>query len=131
MSDVSYIGEAVKLAANYFNLVGIEVYPLNTEEYAYIHDCGADYVCVYQETYNTDTYERIHLSGNKRIYPYRFNSQERAIKGGMRGAAFGALLGLDDFRKMPLLLESTPTLYKEISTCRDFFFSSKAATVYQ
>lgn len=99
MSDVSYIGEAVKLAANYFNLVGIEVYPLNTEEYAYIHDCGADYVCVYQETYNTDTYERIHLSGNKRIYPYRFNSQERAIKGGMRGAAFGALLGLDDFRK--------------------------------
>lgn len=47
MSDVNYIGEAVKLAANYFNLVGIEIYPLNTEEYAYIHDCGADYVCVY------------------------------------------------------------------------------------
>ncbi len=31
--------------------------------------------------------------------PYRVNAQERALKGGMRGVGFGALLGLDDFRK--------------------------------
>lgn len=99
MSSVEYIGEAVKLAAKYFNLVGIEIYPLNTDEYEYLHKCGADYVCVYQETYNTDKYEEMHLRGSKRIYPYRFNAQERALKGGMRGVAFGALLGLDDFRK--------------------------------
>lgn len=99
MSSVEYIGEAVKLAAKYFNLIGIEIYPLNTDEYEYLHKCGADYVCVYQETYNTDKYEEMHLRGSKRIYPYRFNAQERALKGGMRGVAFGALLGLDDFRK--------------------------------
>ena len=29
----------------------------------------------------------------------RVNAQERALKGGMRGVGFGALLGLDDFRK--------------------------------
>lgn len=98
-SDVAYIGEAVKLAARYFALVGIEIYPLNSEEYRYLHQCGADYVCVYQETYNPVKYERMHLSGPKRIYPYRFNAQERALLGGMRGVAFGALLGLDDFRK--------------------------------
>lgn len=98
-SGVEYIGEAVKLAAEYFDLVGIEIYPLNSDEYAYLHECGADYVCVYQETYNTKKYERMHLSGPKRIYPYRFNAQERALKGGMRGVAFGALLGLSDFRK--------------------------------
>lgn len=99
MSDVEYIGEAVKLAAKLFALVGIEIYPLNTDEYEYLHECGADYVCVYQETYNPVKYEQLHLSGPKRIYPYRFNAQERALKGGMRGVAFGALLGLDDFRK--------------------------------
>ena len=99
MSSVEYIGEAVKLAAKYFTTVGIEIYPLNTEEYAYLHSCGADFVSVYQETYNPVKYEQVHLSGHKRIYPYRFNAQERAIKGGMRGVAFGALLGLDDFRK--------------------------------
>ncbi|WMI80572.1 2-iminoacetate synthase ThiH [Anaerotignum sp. MB30-C6] len=98
-SDVKYIGEAVKLATKYFALVGIEIYPLNTDEYAFLHECGADYVCVYQETYNTDKYEEMHLSGPKRIYPYRFYAQERALKGGMRGVAFGALLGLGDFRK--------------------------------
>ncbi|BFL48325.1 2-iminoacetate synthase ThiH [Lactonifactor longoviformis] len=98
-SGVDYIGEAVRLAAKYFALVGIEIYPLNSDEYAYLHACGADYVCVYQETYQPEKYERLHLSGPKRIFPYRFNAQERALKGGMRGVAFGALLGLDDFRK--------------------------------
>lgn len=99
MSDVKYIGEAVRLAKKYFNSISLEIYPLNTEEYEYMHECGADYVCVYQETYNTDKYEKMHLSGHKRIFPYRFYAQERALKAGMRGVACGALLGLDDFRK--------------------------------
>ncbi|MDO0823541.1 2-iminoacetate synthase ThiH [Desulfosporosinus nitroreducens] len=98
-SGVEYIGEAVRLAAKYFSTVGIEIYPLNTDEYAFIKDSGADFVSVYQETYNTNKYEQVHLSGPKRIFPYRFNSQERALAGGVRGVAFGALLGLDDFRK--------------------------------
>lgn len=98
-SSVEYIGEAVKLAAKYFRNVGIEIYPLNSDEYRYLNQCGADFVSVYQETYNTDKYEQVHLSGHKRVFPYRFYAQERALLGGMRGVAFGALLGLDDFRK--------------------------------
>lgn len=99
MSGIEYIGEAVKLASKYFSTVGIEIYPLNSDEYTYLHQCGADFVSVYQETYNPDKYEQVHLTGPKRIFPYRFHSQERALLGGMRGVAFGALLGLDDFRK--------------------------------
>lgn len=98
-SNVEYIGETITLATKYFKTVGIEIYPLNIDEYAYLHQCGADFVSVYQETYNTDTYEKYHLWGSKRIFPYRFHAQERAILGGMRGVSFGALLGLDDFRK--------------------------------
>lgn len=99
MSSVEYIGEACKIARKYFKVVGLEVYPMNSDEYAYLHKCGADYVTVFQETYNSDKYETLHLSGHKRIYPYRLNAQERALKGGMRGVGFAALLGLDDFRK--------------------------------
>ena len=99
MSDVKYIGEACKIARKYFKVVGLEVYPMNTDEYAYVHECGADFVNVYQETYNSDKYETLHLSGHKRIFPYRFYAQERAVMGGMRGVSFAALLGLDDFRK--------------------------------
>ena len=99
MSDVKYIGEACKIARKYFKVIGLEVYPMNSDEYAYLHECGADYVTVFQETYNSDKYETLHLAGHKRIFPYRLNAQERALKGGMRGVGFAALLGLDDFRK--------------------------------
>ena len=99
MSDVSYIGEACKLARKYFRMVGLEIYPVNVDEYQYLHQCGADYVTVFQETYDPEKYETLHLLGHKRVWHYRFDAQDRAIKGGMRGVAFSALLGLSDFRK--------------------------------
>ncbi len=98
-STVEYIGRACQIARKYFRVVGLEVYPMNSDEYAHLHQCGADYVTVFQETYNSDKYETLHLAGHKRIFPYRFNAQERALMGGMRGVGFAALLGLDDFRK--------------------------------
>ena len=98
-SDVTYIGEAVKIARKYFKNIGIEIYPVNVDEYKYLHECGVDYVTVFQETYNTDKYETLHLMGHKRVWPYRFDAQERALMGGMRGVGFAALLGLSDFRK--------------------------------
>ena len=99
MSDVKYIGEACKLARKYFRMVGVEIYPVNTDEYHYLHECGVDYVTVFQETYDNVKYETLHLMGHKRVWPYRFDAQERALRGGMRGAGFSALLGLSDFRK--------------------------------
>lgn len=98
-SSIEYIGEACKLARKYFRMVGIEIYPVNTEDYKYLHECGVDYVTVFQETYNSERYEQLHLMGHKRVFPYRFEAQERALMGGMRGIACSALLGLSDFRK--------------------------------
>lgn len=99
MSDVRYIGDACRLARRYFRVVGLEVYPMDSADYAYLHQCGADFVTVFQETYDPDKYGQLHLGGRKRIFPYRFNAQERALRGGMRGVGFAALLGLDDFRR--------------------------------
>ena len=39
-SDVKYIGEAVKIARKYFRNIGIEIYPVNVDEYQYLHECG-------------------------------------------------------------------------------------------
>lgn len=99
MSNVEYIGEACKIAKKYFKVIGLEVYPMDSKDYKYLHECGADFVTVFQETYNSDKYLTLHLGGRKRIFPYRFNAQERALMGGIRGVGFAALLGLDDFRK--------------------------------
>ncbi len=99
MSDVKYIGEAVKCAKKYFKMIGLEIYPVNAEDYAYLHACGADYVTVFQETYDLSRYAQLHLGGHKRVFPYRICAQERALMGGMRGVGFAALLGLADFRQ--------------------------------
>lgn len=99
VSTVEYIGQAVATARKYFSTIGVEVYPMNTDEYAYLKSQGADFVSVYQETYDPVKYAEQHLSGSKRVFPYRFYAQERAVMAGMRGVSFGALLGLDDFRK--------------------------------
>ena len=47
---------------------------------------------VFQETYDNVKYETLHLMGHKRVFPYRFEAQERALMGGMRGVGFSALL---------------------------------------
>ena len=98
-SPISYIGRACELAKKYFKVVGVEVYPANVDDYAYLRECGCDYVTVFQETYNWENYKTLHLLGNKSIFPYRLETQERALRGGMRGVGLAALLGLDDFRK--------------------------------
>ncbi len=99
MSGVDYIADACRIAREYFKMVGVEVYPMNSDEYRKLREAGADYVTVFQETYNPEKYGKLHLGGHKRVFPYRVNAQECALMGGMRGVAFAALLGLDDFRK--------------------------------
>ena len=72
MSDVKYIGEACKLARKYFRMVGVEIYPVNTDEYRYLHECGVDYVTVFQEQKRSeDGLCVLHQSGKCRLLPVR------------------------------------------------------------
>ncbi|NLY09637.1 MAG: 2-iminoacetate synthase ThiH [Tissierellia bacterium] len=112
-SDVEYIARACALAAERFRLVGVEIYPINSDEYAVLRAAGCDYVTVFQETYQPDIYGDLHLGGFKRIFPYRFNAQERALMGGMRGVGFAALLGLADWRRDALATGLHATLIQK------------------
>ncbi len=98
-SGTDYIADLVSMASEHFSSVGLEVYPLNTDEYRRMRMLGADHVTVFQETYDRERYSQLHPSGRKRVFPYRFDSQERALRAGMRGVAFAPLLGLSDFRR--------------------------------
>lgn len=123
MSDVNYIGETCKIAKKYFKMIGLEVYPMNTKDYQYLRECGADYITVFQETYDSDKYDVLHPAGHKRIYPYRLNSQERALIGGMRGVGFAALLGLADFRKDAFATGLHASLIQKKYPHAEIFFS--------
>jgi len=98
-SSVSYIKECVGVLKKYFRSISIEIYPLETQEYAELVEAGVDGFTIYQEVYNEDMYKLLHLKGPKRDHRYRLDAPERACEAKMRSVNIGALLGLDDWRK--------------------------------
>lgn len=98
-SSKEYIGEAIEILKDKFPSIGIEVYPMETEDYKYIVEKGVEGLTVYQETYDEDIYKKVHIKGPKSNYRFRLDAPERGAKAGMRTLSIGALLGLNDFRK--------------------------------
>lgn len=95
-SSVEYIAKACQIAKKYFKTIGVEVYPANIEDYKKLKSAGADFVTVFQESYNKEAYDFYHPFGHKRSFYYRLDTQERALRAGFRGVGFGALFGLSD-----------------------------------
>ncbi len=98
-TPVSYIRDCVEVLKQYFTSISIEIYPLETEEYAELIRAGVDGLTVYQEVYDEDVYDEVHLSGPKKDYRYRLDAPERGCQAGMRNVNIGSLLGLSDWRK--------------------------------
>lgn len=98
-TPVSYIKSCVEVLKDYFSSISIEVYPLDTEEYAELIEAGVDGLTLYQETYDEEVYMEVHLKGPKRNYRYRLDAPERACMASMRCVNIGALLGLNDWQK--------------------------------
>ncbi|MCC6490343.1 MAG: 2-iminoacetate synthase ThiH [Candidatus Hydrogenedentes bacterium] len=92
------IADAVSVAREYFPSVAVEVYSLEQEQYEEFCRRGLDGVTIYMETYDRETYGRVHLLGQKKDYLYRLNASERAGRAGVRRLSVGALLGLFDWR---------------------------------
>lgn len=98
-TPVSYIIDAVKVIKKYFDSICIEIYPLSEEEYKEVVKAGVDSLTIFQEVYNEEIYDRVHIAGPKKNYLFRLNAPERACKARMHSVNIGALLGLDDWRK--------------------------------
>jgi 2-iminoacetate synthase len=95
---VERIAEAVGIAREFFSSVSIETYALGTEDYRRLADEGIEGVTLYMETYEAETYSRVHLSGEKADFESRLDAIERAGEAGVRRLSIGALLGLYDWR---------------------------------
>ena len=96
---LNYLKDAVKVLKKHFNSVSIEVMPLEEWEYKELADIGVDGLTVYQETYNEEIYDKVHLSGKKKDYHFRLNTPERGAKAGIRTIGIGPLFGLSDIRQ--------------------------------
>jgi len=102
-TPVSYIAQAVEILTEYFSSIAIEIYPLEQEEYEQLIASGVDGLTIYQETYNQEVYDQVHLSGPKTDYRYRLEAPERGCQAGMRAVNIGPLFGLNEWRKEAFL----------------------------
>lgn len=98
-SSLDYMLQSVEVLKRYFDSISIEIQPLDTEAYQSLVAAGVDGLTVYQEVYNEEVYQDIHVKGPKRDYRYRLDTPERGCQAGMRVVNVGALLGLDEWRK--------------------------------
>ncbi|ORJ54247.1 2-iminoacetate synthase ThiH [Geothermobacter hydrogeniphilus] len=98
VAGVDYLVAAVERVRPLFSSIGIEVFPMEKDEYARLVAAGVDTLTVYQETYNPELYEQLHPFGRKRDYAWRLATPERGGAAGLRRIGIGALLGLGPFR---------------------------------
>ena len=99
-----YLQECLDALKSFVPTLGIEVGPMEDEQYAEIVEHGAEGLVVYQETYHRDTYTRLHTAGPKKNFDWRLDCPERAYMGGFRRIGIGALFGLADWRHEALSL---------------------------
>jgi 2-iminoacetate synthase len=95
-ADYAYLRDAVTGAAERFAAVTIEAFPMTTNEYRGLSEAGCVGVTLYQETYDTAQYERLHRWGPKRDYAARLEAPSRVLEAGIRSVGLGVLLGLSD-----------------------------------
>ena len=91
---VDYIEKVIRKLKSHFSSISIEVQPLSTDEYRRLIAAGVDGLTVYQETYEKETYDNVHLKGKKRNFKWRLETADRGGTAGIRRLNIGALFGL-------------------------------------
>jgi 2-iminoacetate synthase len=93
-----YLQDCIDALRPFLPTLAIEVGPMEDSQYAEIVAHGAEGLVVYQETYDRETYRRLHTAGPKKDYAWRLACPQRAYAGGFRRIGIGALFGLADWR---------------------------------
>jgi 2-iminoacetate synthase len=96
-AGIEYIKKAITAARRHFAQVSLEIYPMETAGYRELVDAGATGLTIYQETYDPELYDKIHLSGRKKDFKWRLEAPDRAAQAGFRKIGLGALMGLYDW----------------------------------
>jgi 2-iminoacetate synthase len=78
--------------------INIEIAPLTESEFQILKDVKIGTYTVFQETYHSKTYKKMHPSGKKSNYEWRLSTMDRALQNGMHDVGIGALFGLYDYK---------------------------------
>jgi 2-iminoacetate synthase len=89
---------SVKSGPGEIRRVNINAAPLDIDGFRIVKDAKIGTYQIFQETYDEETYRKVHLGGIKRNYEWRLTSLDRAQEAGIDDVWIGALFGLYDWR---------------------------------
>lgn len=101
-ADIDYILESIKTIYNMkfengeIRRLNINIAGTTVENYKKLKDADIGTYILFQETYDTDNYNKFHISGPKADYDYHLNSFDRAMQAGIDDVGGGVLFGLSD-----------------------------------
>ena len=77
-----YLRDVVRRLISFVPSVSLEVAPMEVDDYRPLVSAGAEGLVVYQETYDRETYAKLHTAGPKRDFDWRLETPERAYAAG-------------------------------------------------
>lgn len=78
--------------------VNVNIAATTVENYKKLHDAGIGTYILFQETYNKESYEKLHPTGPKHDYAYHTEAMDRAMQGGIDDVGLGVLFGLESYK---------------------------------
>jgi 2-iminoacetate synthase len=111
---IEYVLDAIKKIYEVKDKTGsirranVNIAATTVEDYRKLKEVGIGTYILFQETYNRETYKKMHPSGPKKDYDWHTTAMDRAMEAGIDDVGFGVLFGLYDykFEVLALLLHS-------------------------
>ena len=103
-NPIEYILESIKTIYDVkhkngsIRRVNVNIAATTVENYKKLHDAGIGTYILFQETYNKESYEKLHPSGPKHNYAYHTEAMDRAMEAGIDDVSLGVLFGLELYR---------------------------------
>ncbi|MBN9648290.1 [FeFe] hydrogenase H-cluster radical SAM maturase HydG [Terrisporobacter glycolicus] len=78
--------------------VNVNIAATTIENYKKLKDAGIGTYILFQETYNKESYEKLHPTGPKHDYDYHTEAHDRAMEAGIDDVGLGVLYGLSTYK---------------------------------
>lgn len=104
MNPIEYILESIKTIYEIkhengsIRRVNVNIAATTVEDYKKLHDAGIGTYILFQETYNKESYEKLHPTGPKSDYAYHTEAMDRAMQAGIDDVGCGVLYGLENYK---------------------------------
>lgn len=102
-NPIEYILESIKTIYSVkhkngsIRRVNVNIAATTVENYRKLAEAGIGTYILFQETYNKESYERLHPTGPKHNYAYHTEAMDRAMEGGIDDVGLGVLYGLENY----------------------------------